>query len=726
MTILSQIRAGSQVKGITSVIVDSLTAHKTHNPGPLVPAGVAKSIISMESIGAREVQEVGTALESMGVVLDRICMEQGIAKNITVQQREAALASAIVASDPRSFVTRKETGVVSTENMIVVSELPAQSMGVERRSMALESFDETDNRNLAQYSIAYNFQCAQQDEFGEAFFPTVVVSPDQAAYSIQARIVSLFTDARHDTNGSLIDFKRRNVIDAMVDPTLVQNDTTEIVPVYNTGSAASFVDSALVAPYDTVIAGENVTTAPLKIGKALNLIGLSQTDALLTTGILDVTDAIDSSVSLQALYVEVTDGTDSEALKFRVDRMPYNNFVANPQNNYRNLILTFKTDALAVKADTKLVDGSASVLLNSVQAAGLRFSLTVGISGDLQQDTGATNVFAANLSVYKVFNSSDVEMAPTSAEFLAVKAIVDSMKVVGYDLKLRRTNTNRRQVGQMLDVSYQGQTYPVPLLSPITVPRTVNSGDVNDNSDLNSLIMVTRLKTSIAAVDELLRFSEFLEGFDSVNNEAVGEYPAVAGVSRYLGIKPVHVGGEIKVDQTINSLTSKDRFDNIHSVIVNKLRDAAYRMYRDSHYKPAYDATLGGVAPMPTIIIGTDPVLARYLMVEGDTRLMGPEFDFKIVVTSNKRMAGKIVMSFGQFGEGAQGTPNPLHFGNMAWKPEITVSLPSTTRNGRVARELSVNPSFVHVVNLAVMALFTVTGVEEAVESKASINFHSV
>lgn len=32
------------------------------------------------------------------------------------------------------------------------------------------------------YSVAYNLQAAREDEFGEAFFPTIVVMPDEVGY----------------------------------------------------------------------------------------------------------------------------------------------------------------------------------------------------------------------------------------------------------------------------------------------------------------------------------------------------------------------------------------------------------------------------------------------------------------------------------------------------------------------------------------------------------------
>ena len=88
-------------------------------------------------------------------------------------------------------------------------------------------------------------------------------------------------------------------------------------------------------------------------------------------------------------------------------------------------------------------------------------------------------------------------------------------------------------------------------------------------------------------------------------------------------------------------------------------------------------------------------------------------------------MAGKIVMTFGVFGEGQDGVPNPLHFGNMAWKPELTLVLPMP-RNGAISKELTVQPSFLHLVNLPIMAVIDVLHVPDVVASKIPLYFHTV
>ncbi|EKD22582.1 MAG: hypothetical protein ACD_84C00042G0010, partial [uncultured bacterium] len=97
----------------------------------------------------------------------------------------------------------------------------------------------------------------------------------------------------------------------------------------------------------------------------------------------------------------------------------------------------------------------------------------------------------------------------------------------------------------------------------------------------------------------------------------------------------------------------------------------------------------------------------------------------KVVSTLNQTMAGKIVMSFGVFGAGTEGVPNPMHFGAMAWKPELTLVLP-INRNGATSKELTVQPSFLHVTNLPIMASLDVLGISDVIAGKVSRNFHQV
>jgi hypothetical protein len=281
---------------------------------------------------------------------------------------------------------------------------------------------------------------------------------------------------------------------------------------------------------------------------------------------------------------------------------------------------------------------------------------------------------------------------------------------------------NRRARGQLLDTTYYNQVYAVPLRSPITIPRPLTTGDANDSSDLAALITATHIRTSNAAVAELLKAQDMLAEFVS-SNDGTAMSPEILGVSRYL-VKAFYEHEIFDVRLAIDSLKSSDRPKDLQAALVNKLRDMAYRMYRDSGYKAAADAMAGGMSATPTVIIGTDPVLSRYLMEDGDFRTLGGDFNVKVVSTLNNQMTGKIIMSFGVF-EGSDGVPNPMHFGNMAWKPEMTLVLP-IHRNGGNSKELTVQPSFLHVVNLPIMAALDVIGVSDVAASKVSVNTHAV
>jgi hypothetical protein len=113
------------------------------------------------------------------------------------------------------------------------------------RSLALEAYDERDNRNAAVYSIAYNMQAARQDEFGETFFPTIVVTPDQVGFGVTVRLMSVMNDFNRQITGELDKYERKNLIRALADPTILKNEMTRIIPVYRPQAADKFVDTAL-------------------------------------------------------------------------------------------------------------------------------------------------------------------------------------------------------------------------------------------------------------------------------------------------------------------------------------------------------------------------------------------------------------------------------------------------------------------------------------------------
>lgn len=698
---------GRNLNGLVDGLTSIMNATGTRS---FVDTSLSQGVISLESADPAMVQRVENSVRQLRTSMESVLSDLKIA-NESINEH-AGIMAGMLTGDITSVMRTQQAMPASTETHQVI----LSSAGVPRLKQALEAYDEKENRQAAVYSVAYNMQAARQDEFGETLFPTVVVTQEQAGFTISIHLVQVYDEVRRQTSGALDQFNRKNIVHAVRDPSILNNDSTNIVPVVRTESADKFVAAADVAPKTVTVGSEQVETAPLLFGKKFSLLGISQTDALLATGLMDNTDSIDTSVSLDTIYLKLSGSVGgtavTEVIAFQTKRLPLAVFNYSVQANYRQMVLNFTTNSLVVDKTTKTVTGAASQLLAPITTGDYVVHLSVDVNGTVNLETADTGLMAGQVTVADVIGTDMIVQAPTSTAVAPIVALFDTATLIGYDIGARRTNMNRRQRGQLLDVTIYNQTYQVPLLSPITVPRPLGTGDATDSSDLAALITATRIRTSNAAVAALLDAAAALREFVT-GRESVGSTTEIMGVARFL-VNPVYQYLAFNAADVTQSLSSHQRADDIQSALVSALRDMAYRAYRDSGYKAFADAMKGGESEVPTVIIATDPVLARYLTVTGDLRTLGNDFKVKIVSTLNKLMTGKIFLTFGDFSSGMEGAPNPMHFGNMGWKPEMTLVLP-LHRNGANSKELTVQPSFIHIVNLPILCEVDVTGISDLV-----------
>ena len=707
-------------------VLDNLR-NETNGRGAYLTGTTAGRVVSMEGLGDEGVQsQLATAVSVLqALITSSVANVKDYAK-LSVAQEEAGIVAGVTAGAIRQYMQRDVSpnalARFASDNTRIIGHAGMSGIA-EGRAIDMQAFDEKENKNAMTYSVAYNLHAARQDEFGEAFYPTVVVTPDNVGFMMSIRLMYVYDEVRRDISGALNNFNRKNVIKAVIDASILRNDQTKIVPVYRKTTPAAATDSdkyfaAEVGTTTIKLDGHDVETGALAIGKKFSLLGLSQTEALLATGVMDSTDAVDSSVRLGAIYVKQQGATDAddEVIEFNVDKLPLSDFNAAPQGNSRLLQLNFATESLYVTAATKQVDGSASLLLAPLGTNAVR--LGAGVTGSVLQDKGDTQLNAVPVEVTRVTDANGNILGTASGAGQTAAAAFVGAEVIGYDLIAYRTNSNRRQRGQLIDTQYMNYLYTVPLLPPITALRPVGETETNDAALLSALITTTHVRTSNAAVTALLEAQAFLREFVNAK-DGVNDAPEILGVSRFL-VSPAYLEENLDTELNLDSLSSTDRAEDLQSLIQNKIRDMAYRLYVSSGYKAAADALYDGAAPKPLLIIGTDPILARYLTLNGDLRLVGETIDYKIVSTLDSRMAGKIVISFGMESSYNSGVPNPLHFGNMAWKPELTLMMPMV-RNGSNVMELTVQPSFRHVTNLPIMGAITVTNIDKVIAAKVAI-----
>ena len=718
MPIFTRQTRGTSTPSQVDNIVAQLQAFNAATP--LTSDKAATSALSMEGLDDSAIALINSTATSLEGIIETIAGTLDLGSKLTVAQKEAGAAAGVIAGNARAFFqTAPRMANIATESMTTVVTPVADALTTRPAAfLSLEAYNDNENRNAAVYSIAYNMQAARQDEFCETLFPTIVVTQDQAGFAVTVRLLQVYDDLKRNISGAVDDYQKKNLIRAIADPTILKNDSTRVFPIHRPQSADKFVDPALVAPRDVVWEGQTLHTAPLAFGKQFSLLGISATDTLLANGQPDITDSLDTAISLQSIYVQV----GADVLKFDTVNLPLANFTYATQNDYRIMQLNLDSTSLLINKDTKQHDGSDLVTLKPVVDQDVILRIHVAANGTVNIEESKTVVYGNDFSVYTAQNSAGELLDLTKTAGKALVDLVAPAKLLGYDLKAYRSNANRRERGQLINVTHYTQLYNVNLRAPITAIHPVTNDGSTDTSDLSALVTATRIRTSNAAVGALIEAAQMLKGYVDAR-DYVGLPPDVLGVGRFF-VRPQFEAAAIDMKIAVDSIKSQDRAADIQAVLVNKCRDMAYRMYRDSEYKAAADALAGGEAPVPTVVLATDPVIARYLNVTGDLRTLGGEFDVRVVSTLDHRVAGKIFLTFGVFDESRNTAPNPLNFGNMAWSPEVTIVLP-IARNGQISRELAVTPRFLHFVNCPILGTIEVDNIPDVL-NKQPLYTHTV
>lgn len=680
---------------------------------------ITQSVISMESLDSNQLNELVRTADSLkGEIRNAlaISMEDGEeAEDLTEAQLEAGAIAAMAAGAPAEYAEKalRSQPAEGGERLEVAVSGAAGAVDV-RDVPSLESFDERELAKFIPYSIAFNVKASRQDNFSEMFYPTTVVSPDQGGYEVHLRRTLVHNAIQHSASGNRSDWQRKNLVHAAIDASILADESTALIPAVlaNGSNADKFVPDTLVATTTRRIGNVDVVTAPLLIGKQVDLLGLSSHPGLLGAGFIDHTDAIDAAINLEKLYIQLDDDT---VIRFNTLRLARSGFVKSVEGDGREMSLAFRTQDLVLDAATLDVSGAAPALLNAVRAANYTVRLSVNVTGTVNVQTGNAEVFASNVNVASIV---DVDGNEISLESGAGKTIADALVAealaLGYELKAARTNSNRRTRGLLLDHNDQVFRYTIPLGAPISAPSPAGSN--RDARDLESLIDAARTRNTNNAVTRLLNYVSTLEEYVS-SVQRKGCLPSVEGVGGFL-VKPFFERHEIDVNAQVSSIRDIDRAADVNALLVNTIRDIAYRMYRDMGFQPALNASSNG-SNQPKLLIGTDVLLQRHLMVTGDPRTFGIAFSsYQIESTFDERMKDTIVIALTRDGQCEAG--DPLQWGVHAWIPELASSM-MVARDGGTYPEAMVQPRNLHVNNVPGAAVIKVKNLEQALKSRQTV-----
>lgn len=728
MSISQQLRSKKE-KNVYSALISEVTGILN---GQNLSKQSGKALYG-ENISTEEYHEFEVVNDNIQTSLQSMIEQMGLDRKTKFSQESinAASMAGVLAQDVGAYyntpltpknkdsIDRYGNRVSVVASGAIASMTNGQAVG---ERMSMEAYDEKENRNMAAYSVIYNMMASRQDEFCETIFPTLVVSNDNAGVMVTVRVMMVYDAITRNINGQVTDYNKKNIIRAIVDPTILKNDATRIVPVVRPQNLAYFVDPLLIAPRTvTLDTGEAISTAPIKPGTTFDLMALSATDALIASGNLNQTDSLDPSIALGAIYVQIPNagGTANDIISFNTKNQPFSYFNQNVQQNYRDMVLNFSTKSLMINKNTKTFSQTPLSVLNAIVTGDLIVRLSCNVTGTVNIERGDTTVYGNAVTVASVHDNTGANLSLTAGVGATIVALFANAKICGVDLVAYRTNLNRRQQGQLIDTTYFTQVYTVPLLAPMTGIRPVTVDGQDEAAELSSLVTAVNIRTNTQGVSALLNFVKVMSEYVDVRDMA-SEGPEVMGVGRYL-VRPYYNYNKIDVATIVDSLKSHERRKDIREALISVIRQEVYQMYRNSEYKPAADAMNGGNSEPPLVVLATDPVIAEYLDIEGDTRTLGNGFNFKVVSTFNRDMAGKLIILFTTANPQLNGGPNPMCFGFMAWKTELAMNL-QISRNNTVNKELTVQPSFLHVMNLPIMSVIDIINIPGVVNSKVALN----
>lgn len=706
------------VAGAAFAMVESLRKEGTLHNDPQI----GKALVSNESFGADIEKAAHDMLDGVKASVESFFKMDGAKLGVTVtpQQHEAVAFALASAMNPKeSLAARREMKNLKSRGPFDVF-IPDHS-GLDPAKLgqkSLEAYDTKPNDETLNFTAAFALATATQNRFGEMFYKTVNLSPDQYAIEMEIPLISVYDQVRFELEKRLTDYNRRNIVNAEIDATILKNDTLRIIPVVRAQTADAFVDPTLVAPYAaTTEDGEPIQTAPLKTNYRTSLFRLALTDTQLAKGVLDQTDALDPGAVLKGVYVLFTsaDGNTKEVVRFDTANSPLNQFTEALQGQTRRMDLQFTTDSAMVGPSTTLFNNATSTLLTAFQGDNANTAwLSFSVRGDINLQDSSYEIISGSIVVNTIKTSAGVSLDVTDAGQAAMVNLLQGGKIIGVDIDARRVNSNLRELGQLADFNTYRQIYGVSLGSPLSVQRPITNGDAQDALHAAALSYLCKVRQSNLAVTQLLSEVDSLRQY-AKRSDIIGRQPEIMGISSYL-IEPVLQEVSIDLLTAVTTTAQHERYADITAILTDTCKIVAYKLWQLSNWQAAANLLEGTEAQLPVVKLGTDMVLTQYLMVEGDTRTMGPDFAYEKAWTPDSRVRGKIFIALG-YPSTNPGVPHPLDHGMMLNKPEVVAAL-NLSRTSH-SRELIVHPSFRHIPLCPILGVVTVTNLQEALSQQA-------
>lgn len=596
---------------------------------------------------------------------------------------------------------------------------------VDVQNISQESYDAREIANMMPISVVFNVGAARQDDAMEAVWPTISLTADQAGLNLEVTRNMVHSQFTHTSQGKQSKelFGQRNLVHALIDSSILKNQATEIVPVYNT--EAGIFDEQ-VGVVERTIDNVTVDSGALLFNEPFNLIGVGAGSALDPFGARDMTDTIDSLVRLNDLYVEITDdASHTSIVPINVLDLNLTQFQKSQENSDRDVTLSWSTNSVTINGNQLDKNGQLAEALEAFRTSPYDkfvIRLKMSANGRLNLADGNGELNSGNVSIdgfYKQVvrqdGTQDLVPVAESAEVLAAKAKITSLKLRSYTLDARYANLNRRERGLIVRQDTRNARYTIPLQPPITALKPVT--DTKSGYAVDSAIQTARVANTTAGVAELMRMDNFLSRYQN-SSSFLDENTATIGIGAYM-IRPYYEHKVVNMPKLINNVNSHTLAQDISMHLTLLIRDSFAKAMMVSGWMAAQQCSGSGTKEKPTAVIITDPRTAQYLFVQGDTRLLGDSFNAKPVVSQFLEFRDTIFVLPRR--EASVNKPDGLNWGNMFWLPELITNMP-IARGGQISNEFTVQTRRRHICHCPILIRIDLKDMNKVIDTKVPMS----
>ena len=623
--------------------------------------------------------------------------------------------------NPISMHLAQMAGTLSTDPMTVLrSDVPTLSaesssyLGVETGNrvprMTAENYNPRDVDDMSAYSVMFNLLGYETDEYHKAFFPMAEFSPNEAGISFLIDKEYIQPDITRDADEKMINFGRKTLTEATIDPTILETDTHMVVPVFRDGAGGTKDNSAsfstVLAPYDKPIDGEIIKTAPLKFGETVNLINISQTNKMLALGPGDSSDELDAKVELKTIVAKL----DADVIGFSMSGIDRAEFVGTHRDSTQGLLLDLDTTDLVITKGTKTTAGTAITnadLLAEVIDKEWTLLIRVIASGSATINYGTVTPFINKFEPYALLNEDGEEEVIPAAIIALFDGVAADPSKIGYIVDASLSNSNHRERGDLIGCEQVREQYMVNLRERRSMIRPTNVE--NSSTDIQGLIKWNKVDMNHDAVRTVQEHADYMSVYtENYTNGTLS--PRISGTGRHW-LSTAYAFDEIDMALSTNlsSISSHEKAEDVGTFILQAINDMGTDLYVRGNYQGVLPTMTNPVNKL-TLVVGCDPYL-KSKVFEYVKTITNDLYDIELVSTPIITHRNVIRMMFRVDATGTD--PCPITCGICAVTSELVFALP-VGRGGQKSGELSVTGRWLNKILSPVIGQINVLNLGDA------------